>query len=113
MYLDELVHQFFVLGKQFSSVDVLQLIGVDSALVGGVNELLKDLCLRILAESNAAREACEEEDGVPVLLQGGGRGMKVNSFHHPYLVSLQQVVAEAKGVVSLGFSINEGEKRRR
>jgi hypothetical protein len=99
--LDELVHQFFVLGKQFSAVDVLRLIGLDAQLVAAVDAQLLDLCLRI---KKVAQETGEDE-GVPVLVNGGGRGMKVTLFHHPYLVQLQQVAAEASRVVSLGFSL--------
>jgi hypothetical protein len=99
--LDELVHQFFVLGKQFSAVDVLRLIGLDAQLVAAVDAQLLDLCLRI----KKAVQETREDEGVPVLVNGGGRGMKVTLFHHPYLLQLQQVAAEASRVVSLGFSL--------
>mmetsp|Transcript_493 Transcript_493/g.1203 ORF Transcript_493/g.1203 Transcript_493/m.1203 type:complete len:311 (-) Transcript_493:137-1069(-) len=104
-YLDELLHEFFVLGHQFSSVDVLRLIGMDAQLIGGVHNLLDDLCSRIIQFSKS------DEDGVPVLIQGGGRGMKVTLFHHPYLVSLQRVVAEAERVAALGFSLGGDSPR--
>ncbi|CAK9024410.1 Uncharacterized protein SCF082_LOCUS16610 [Durusdinium trenchii] len=99
-YFDELVYQFFVLGKQFSSVDVLRLTGIDSTIVEGVNKLLQDLCKRIEGFSTS------EDVGVPVLIRGGGHGMKVSCFHLPYLQSLQRVVAEAERIVSLGISLN-------
>ncbi|GBG31865.1 Hypothetical Protein FCC1311_080902 [Hondaea fermentalgiana] len=104
-FTDELLHQFFVLGQKFSSVDVVRLIGMDAQLIGGVRELLDDLCLRIVEQSKS------EEEGVPVLLHGGGRGMKVSIFHHPYLVSLQRVVAEAERVSALRFTISDTSPR--
>jgi len=100
----------------------MRLIGLDATLVSAVNDQLVDLCNRIRAaqkhrEAPASPDAedakereddeDDEDDGVPVLLGGGGRGMKVGSFHLPYLVALQQVTAEATRVVSLGFSLGE------
>jgi len=98
---DELIHQFFVLGEQFSSLDVIKLIGIDAHLLGAVSKLMQDLCNRIEEHSKS------EDDGVPVLLSGGGRGMKVTAFHHPYLVSLLRVVAEAERIATLGISLGE------
>lgn len=112
LYYDELVYQFFILGRQFSSVDVLRLIGLDTALINCVSALLLDLCERV--EKSCRESAADEDSGVPVLLRGGGRGMKVTAFHHPYLVTLQQVVAEAGKFSALGFSLerNESDKNR-
>ena len=104
---DELIFQFFVEGKQFSSVDVLRLIGMDSNIAKSINSQLVDLCTRI--QKQVMKDDSREESGVPVLLFGGGNGMKVTSFHLPYLQSLQQVCAEAERVVSLGFSLDESK----
>lgn len=106
---DELVYQFFVEGKQFSSVDVLRLIGMDSTVAGGINVQLLDLCQRI--KDQIPENEGDSENGVPVLLYGGGHGLKVTSFHLPYLQSLQLVVAEAERVVSLGFSLDDKQKQ--
>mmetsp|Transcript_18755 Transcript_18755/g.33275 ORF Transcript_18755/g.33275 Transcript_18755/m.33275 type:complete len:225 (-) Transcript_18755:769-1443(-) len=102
-FLDDLIFQFFVLGKQFSSVDVIKVIGFDSSLIEGVNVLMIDLCNRI--QEAVAVDGDGEDVGVPVLLHGGGRSMRVGSFHLEYLVSLQKVVAEAAKVVSLQFGL--------
>mmetsp|Transcript_8790 Transcript_8790/g.14258 ORF Transcript_8790/g.14258 Transcript_8790/m.14258 type:complete len:211 (-) Transcript_8790:2929-3561(-) len=106
-FYDELIYRFFCLGKEFSALDVLRLVGVDTQLIGQVNELLIDLCKRI----KAAVESKKKDDGVPILLCGGGHGIKVGGFHLPYLSCLQRVVAEAQRVSAKGMNTGQNQNQ--
>lgn len=87
--LDEIIKRFFVMQREVSELDVIELCAKDARVVAELGEDLRDLAQRV--------EVClaEGKGAVPVLPRGGGMCTKLCPQHLPYVKTLTAVVEAA------------------
>ena len=85
--LDAVLHTYFVLSKEVSDVDVLNVCGYDPLVVRNLLAGCHELARRV--------RRAPRGKGAPVLARGGGFGTQLSCPHLPYLLSLTNVVEAA------------------
>ena len=84
---DDLLFHFFVRREKVGDADIINWTKGDLKRVDAMRKLLQDLTVRI---SSAGTDTL-----VPCLPQGGGKSIRLQAEHLPYLTSLKSVLDEA------------------